>query len=79
MTKVGVAQNRINEMNGAANKLVDCVERMRCEEDKSKISSLEENYGVTPELLYKTAQLLNITASNFQEDLDKCDVDCKCW
>ena len=37
------------------------------------------NYGITPDLLHEAAQFLNITAKNFQEDLNNCDVNCQCW
>lgn len=76
---VGVAQCRINEMKGMVDKLVNCLEKIRDEEDRSKIDSLKENYGITPDLLHEVAQYLSITAKNFQEDLNNCEVDCKCW
>ena len=52
---------------------------MRYEENKDRIKSLEEEYGITSDLLHKAWQFLSITAKNFQEDLDKCEVDCQCW
>lgn len=76
---VGVAQHRINEMKGIVDKLANCLEKMRYEEDRSKIDVLKENYGITPDLIHEAAQFLNITAKNFQEDLDNCDVNCQCW
>ena len=76
---VGVAQHRINEMKDIVNKLIDCLEKIRDEKDRNKIDSLKENYGITPDLLHETAQFLNITAKNFQEDLNNCDVNCQYW
>ena len=75
---VGVAQHRINEMKDIVNKLIDCLEKIRDEKDRNKIDSLKENYGITPDLLHEAAQFLNITAKNFQEDLNNCDVNCQC-
>ena len=79
MMTVGIAQNRINEMNAVADGLVDCIERIGNEDNKDRIKFLEEEYGITPKLLREAYQFLRITANNFQEDLDKCEVDCRCW
>ncbi len=76
---VGIAQHRINEMNDIADKLADCVTKICCEENKEKIKTLEDEYGLTSSLLHEAWQFLNITAKNFQEDLNKCEVDCQCW
>lgn len=76
---VGVAQSRINEMNKIVEKLSDCIGKMNCEENKNEIASLEQKYGFTLELLHQARQFLNITAKNFQEDLDLCEVNCQCW
>ena len=45
---VGIAQNRINEMNSIARKLADCIEKINSEENEDKIESLEK-YGITKE------------------------------
>ena len=79
MMTVGVAQSRINEMNAITEELADCIKKMSYEENKDRIKSLEEEYGITSDLLHKAWQFLSITAKNFQEDLDKCEVDCQCW
>lgn len=79
MMKVGIAQHRINDMNNVAEKLTDCLRKISHEENKDKIKALEEEYGITPNLLNEARQFLSITAKNFQEDLDNCDVDCQCW
>lgn len=79
MMTVGIAQHRINEMNGIAEKLANCIRKMSCEENKDRIKSLEEEYGITPDLLHEAWQFLSVVANNFQEDLDKCEVDCQCW
>ena len=34
---VGIAQNRINEMNSIARKLADCIEKINSEENEDKI------------------------------------------
>ena len=75
---VGMAQNRINEMNSIARKLADCIEKINSEENEDKIESLEK-YGITKELLCEARQFLSITASNFQNNLNNCVVDCQCW
>lgn len=76
---VGVAQSRINEMNRIVEKLSDCIGKMNYEENKDEIASLEQKYGLTLDLLHQARQFLNITAKNFQEDLDLCEVNCQCW
>lgn len=76
---VGVAQSRINEMNDIVKKLSDCIMKMNSEDDKNKIESLEQKYGLTLDLLHQAGQFLSITAKNFQEDLDLCEVNCQCW
>ena len=76
---VGVAQCRINEMKGVSEKLADCIRKMHYEENRDKVKSLEEEFGITTDLLHNAWQLLSITAKNFQEDLDNCDVNCQCW
>ena len=42
MMTVGVAQSRINEMNAITEELADCIKKMRYEENKDRIKSLEE-------------------------------------
>lgn len=76
---VGVAQHRINEMKNIAEKLGNSMTKIQNEEDKNKVKSLEDNYGITLDLLHEALQFLSITARNFQKDLDDCDVDCQCW
>lgn len=76
---VGVAQHRINEMKDIVKKISDCIGKLNNEENKDKITSLEKEYGITIDLLHEARQFISITASNFQEDLDNCNVDCQCW
>lgn len=76
---VGVAQHRINEMQGIVKKISDCIGKLNNEENKDKIESLEKEYGITIDLLHEARQFLSITAKNFQEDLDLCEVNCQCW
>lgn len=76
---VGVAQSRINQMNNIVKKISDCISQLNNEEDKDKIISLKKDYGITIDLLHEARQFLSITANNFQEDLDNCDVNCQCW
>lgn len=76
---VGVAQYRINEMKKCAEDIANCIGKLNCEEDKDKIKIMEQNYGITVDLLHEACQLLSITAKNFQEDLDNCEVNCQCW
>ena len=75
---VGVAQYRINEMNDTVKKLTNCIRKIEHEENKDKIKFLED-YDITLPLLHEACQFLSITAKNFQEDLNKCEVDCQCW
>lgn len=76
---VGVAQSRINQMNNIVKKISDCIGKLNSEDDKEKIKSLKNDYGITIDLLHEARQFLSITANNFQEDLDNCDVNCQCW
>ena len=50
MTTVGVAQNRINEMNAITEELADCIKKMNQKKKKNIIKSLEEDYGITTDL-----------------------------
>lgn len=76
---VGVAQHRINEMKDIVKNISECICKLNNEENKEKIKSLEKEYGITIDLLHEAVQFLSITAKNFQEDLDNCNVDCQCW
>lgn len=76
---VGVAQHRINEMKDIVKKISDCIGKLNNEENKDKITSLEKEFGITIDLLHEAGQFLSITAKNFQEDLDLCEVNCQYW
>lgn len=46
---------------------------------KKKKNQLVIKYGIREDVLFNAAKLLEITAREITEDLNKCEVDCKCW
>lgn len=75
---VGSVMARIREFEDMAKCLYNYAQSM------SEVSVEEKNqivikYGIREDVLFNAAKLLEITAKNITEDLNKCEVDCKCW
>lgn len=69
---------RIKEFETVSDQLQNCVtELVAMSGEKRK--QIENECGVTVDLLTRAAQLLDTTAYDFNEDLNNCEVDCKCW
>lgn len=77
MTVAGVLA-RIREFETTAEQLCNCITEMADISAEEK-EQLRSRCGIKEDTLANAVQLLEITARDFKEDLDKCEVDCKCW
>ena len=75
---VASALARIREFETTAEQLRNCITEITNIPTKER-EQLRSRYGIREDTLTNAAKLLEITAGDFQEDLNKCEVDCKCW
>lgn len=75
---VGAVLARISEFEDVIERLNDCV-TVLSETSAEEKDQLRSKYGIRQDVLFDAARLLEITANNLREDLNKCEVDCKYW
>lgn len=69
---------RIKEFEDTAENLYNCV-TVLSEASEEEKDQLRSKYGIREDVLFNAARLLEITANNFRENINKCEVDCNCW
>lgn len=75
---VGSVMARIREFEDMAECLRNCVTLISNVSAEEK-EQLRSKYGIREDVLFNASRLLEITAGDITEDLNKCEVDCKCW
>lgn len=75
---VGAVLASIGELEDVAEKLHNCVTVMS-EISVEEKNQLRSKYGIREDVLFNAARLLEITANNFRENLNKCEVECNYW
>ena len=75
---VGAVLASIGELEDVAEKLSNCV-TVLSEASVEEKEQLRSKYGIREDVLFNAARLLEITANNFREKLNKCEVDEKYW
>lgn len=75
---VGAVLARIKEFEDAAEKLHNCITAIS-EASAEEKDQLRSKYGIINDELFNAVRLLEITANNCREALNKCEVDCKYW
>lgn len=86
MTVRAVLAARIKDFEDAAENLYNCVTVLSelSEASEEEKDQLRSKYGIREDVLFNAAllnaaRLLEATANNFREDINKCEVDYNCW